>query len=173
MFLVASLLLISGIATYIALGGLRKPEFNIVPVSGYTMAGISFKGMASNEDLLKLFEQTRTDHQEGKLPGILAAMYYDIPESEKGQVDAFVGVIIKDSAAVLPDRYTYKYIPAVKAVQAKITTHYLVAPSPQKIRASLLNYAQEKGLLLQNFVIEQYIEDSNIVIEIPVRSKEL
>lgn len=167
----ASLLLIGGIIAYITLGGLKKPQFTTQQVSGYLMAGVAFKGMASNEGLLKLFEQTRIYHQQEKLPGTLAALYVDIPTAEKGEVEAFVGVVVKDSATVLPDKYVYKYIPADKAAQATIKSHYLVAPSPDKIRASLLNYAQERGLLLQNFVIEQYIGDNHIVVEIPVKSE--
>lgn len=167
----ASLVLISGIIAYIALGGLKKPQFSTIQVSGYIMAGVAFKGLASNEDLLKLFEQTRTHHQQNKLPGTLAALYYDTQANAKGEVDVFVGVLVKDSAATLPEKYAYRYIAASRVVQATIASHYLVAPSPEKIRASLLNYAQEKGLLLQNFVIEQYIGDNNIIIEIPVTSK--
>jgi effector-binding domain-containing protein len=168
-FIGVSLLLIGGIVGYITLGGLNKPQYTLVQVPGYIMGGIAFKGMASNEDLLKLFEQTRLYHQQKKLPGTLAALYVDIPTSEKGEVDAFVGVLVKDSTIVLPDKYVYKYIPASKAAQATIKSHYLVAPSPEKIRASLLNYAQERGLLLQNFVIEQYIGDSNIIVEAPIK----
>ena len=169
--IVASFLLISGIIAYIALGGLRKPEISTVDVSGYTMAGIAFKGRASNEDLLQIFEQTRTYHQENKLPGTLAAVYYDTKASDKGEIDAFVGVIVQDTLATLPNKYSYRKLPAAKAVHATITSHYLVAPSPEKVRAGLLNYAQEKGLPLQELVIEQYLKDSHIVIEIPVKNK--
>jgi hypothetical protein len=163
--------LVSGIVAYLALGGLKKPELRTVEVPGYIVAGVAFKGMASNEQLLKLFEQTRTYHQENKLPGTLAALYYDNQAREKGEVDTFVGVTVKDSAAALPQMYSYRYIPATKAVQATISTHYLVAPSPEKIRASLLNYAQEKSLSLQAVVIEQYFGDSRIIIDIPVKQK--
>jgi hypothetical protein len=169
--IIVSFLLIVGMITYIALGGLTKPAISTIQVSGYTMAGIAFKGMASNEELLQLFNQTRTFHQEKKLPGTLAALYYDTQASEKGEVDAFVGVLVNDTTASLPEKYTYKHIEARQAVQAKITTHYLVAPSPEKIRASLLNYAQEKGLPLQELVIEQYLEESHILIEIPTQSR--
>jgi effector-binding domain-containing protein len=169
-FIGVSLLFIAGIITYIVLGGLKKPQLGTVQVPGYIMAGIAFKGLASNEQLLNLFEQTRNYHQQNKLPGTLAALYHDIP-SDKGEVDAFVGVVVKDSATVLPGKYSYKYIPAAKAVQATINSHYLVAPAPEKIRAALLSYAREKGLLLQDFVIEQYIGDRYITVDIPVRNK--
>jgi hypothetical protein len=168
--IVASLLLLIGFVGYLALGGLKKPEITTVQVSGYILAGVPFKGMASNEELLKLFEQTRTYHTDNNLPGTLAAVYYDIQSSEKGEVDAYVGVRVKDSSATLPEKYTYRKIPATKAVKATITTHYLVAPSPEKIRVSLLNYAQQRGLSLQNLVIEQYLADSHIIIEIPVKN---
>jgi predicted transcriptional regulator YdeE len=168
--IVASVLLLIGFIAYLALGGLRKPEITTVQVSDYILAGVPFKGMASNEELLKLFEETRTYYEGNSLPGTLAAVYYDIQSSEKGEVDTYVGVMVKDSSATLPKKYTYRRIPAAKAVQATITTHYLVAPSPEKIRATLLNYAQERGLALQNLVIEQYLADSHIIIEIPVQN---
>jgi predicted transcriptional regulator YdeE len=163
-----SLLLISGVIAYIALGGLRQPEISTQTVSDYIVAGVDFKGLASDEELLQLFEQTRTYHEQNKLPGSLAAIYYD-KQSEKGEIEAFVGVLVTDTLAALPDNYVYKKIPATKTVQAKITSHYIVAPSPEKVRGSLLNYAQEKGLALQELVIEQYLKDSHIVIEIPVK----
>jgi predicted transcriptional regulator YdeE len=163
-----SLLLVSGVVAYIALGGLKKPEITTQTVSDYMMAGVEFKGLASSEVLLQLFEQTRTYHEQNKLPGTLAAVYYD-NQSEKGEVEAFVGVLVTDTLTALPDTYVYKKIPANKTVQAKIMSHYMVAPSPEKIRGSLLNYAQEKGLALQELVIEQYLKDSHILIEIPVK----
>lgn len=163
-----SLLLVSGMIAYIALGGLRKPEITTQTVSDYIMAGVNFKGLASSEELLQLFEKTRTYNKQNKLLGTLAAVYYD-KQSEKGEIEAFVGVLVTDTLAPLPDNYVYKKIPAIKTVQAKITSHFMVAPSPEKIRGSLLNYAQEKGLALQELVIEQYLKDSHIVIEIPVK----
>jgi hypothetical protein len=170
-FILIAALLLAGLGIYVALGGFTKPVIATVPVSGYIMAGVAFKGSASNEDLLQLFEQTRELHQENKLLGTLAALYYDIPQSDKGQVDAFIGVIVEDSTAKLPSAYSYRSVAAKQAIQANITIHYLVAPSPEKIRTTLLDYAREKGLPLQNFVIEQYLNNNHIIIEIPVSAK--
>ncbi len=169
LIIVASILLLGGIAGYMVLGGFKKPEIKIITANNYILAGVPFKGAASDEELLNLFDQTRNYHQQGQLKGTLAALYYENPDTDKGKVDAFVGVLVKDSSAVLPQKYQYKFIAATKSVQATITAHYLVAPSPQKIRATMLGYAQEKNLSLQNFVIEQYLTDTNIILHIPVK----
>lgn len=163
--------IIAGIAFigYTYLGGFDEVKITQAPFPGYTMAGFPYKGKATDKAFQKLFETVRNDHAAGKVQGTLAAVYYHTPEEEKGQVDAFIGVIVKDSLASLPDKYTFKEVKGTAAVQAIITSHPAVAPAPHTLKERLRNYAWENKLPLQGLVIEKYLDLRHIEVEMPLK----
>lgn len=154
---------------YIVLGGFKEVEVSTVEVSGYTIAGVPYKGKASDQELMELFNQIKQYHKEGKIPGTLAAVYNETANEDKGEVDAFIGVITKDSSAVLPSKFNYRHIDTESVVRASIGSHYVVAPTPGTVKKKIINFAKENNLTLQNYMIEKYINEKSIIIEIPIK----
>jgi hypothetical protein len=154
---------------YVYLGGFNEVKIAEMPFSGYTLAGFAYKGKATDRDFEKIFEKVSNDRTRGKIKGTLAAIYYQTHDEAKGQVNAFIGVIVKDSSVDLPDKYTSTVVNGTKTVQAVITSHPAVAPAPDKLKQQLKNYAWENKLQLQGLVIEKYLDLRNIVVEIPLK----
>lgn len=167
------LIIITGIALigYTVLGGFKEVPLSREPISGYILAGIPYKGKATDIAFKDLFQKVNADFGSGKVKGTLAAIYYDTSESEKGRVDAFIGAIVADSASVLPDStYRYKYLAGKEVVRAVITSHPSVAPAPDKLKQRLMEYAWHNQLKPQQVVIEKFFDQRNIQVEIPVKT---
>ncbi|QHT67083.1 hypothetical protein GXP67_10700 [Rhodocytophaga rosea] len=164
--------IIAGMALigYTFLGGFQKIPFSHTTIEGYILAGIPYKGKATDQKFRELFEKVNIDHKAGKIKGTLAAIYYDTPGADKGKVDAVIGTLVPDSLASLPASYKYMYLAGTQAVRAEITSHPAVAPAPDKLKQKLMEYAWENKLKPQNIVIEKYINERNLQIEIPVKT---
>jgi hypothetical protein len=155
---------------YVVLGGFAGVDISRQTMPGYLLAGKFYAGNARDEQLISLFTQVKEYNQEGILSGTLTAVYYDTTDQDKGAVRAFIGVIVADTLENLPGDFTYQLIPERAAVRAAIQSHYLVAPAPERVREKMQNFAQAEGLLLDNFMIEQYRNERDIIIEIPVKT---
>ena len=155
---------------YTFLGGFQQIPFSRTSIQGYMMAGIPYKGKANDREFRELFEKVNADYQAGKIKGTLAAIYYDTPDADKGKVDALIGILVADSLSSIPDSYKYLYLAGTQAVRAEITSHPAVAPAPDKLKQKLMDYAWQNQLKPQNFVIEKYINERNLQVEIPVKS---
>lgn len=166
--LVAGIIVALGVAGYAALGGFRQVEISHQSVSGYLLAGVTYQGKSNDRELRELFNQTRELNEIGKLPGTLTAVYYDTTGEDQGNVHAFVGVRVADSSVALPPTYQYRKLTTNEVVRAKIRSHPAVAPAPNKVKKQLMDYAWQNRLKPQPVVIEQYVNRSNIVVEIPV-----
>jgi hypothetical protein len=134
------------------------------------VAGIPYKGKATDREFRELFEKVNSDYKTGKIKGTLAAIYYEIPDADKGKVDAIIGALAPDSLASLPASYKYLYLAGTQAVRADINSHPAVAPAPDKLKKKLMEYAWKNKLTPQNFVIEKYFDERNLQVEIPVKT---
>jgi hypothetical protein len=163
---------IAGIALigYTFLGGFQEIPFSRTSIEGYIMAGIPYKGKATDREFRELFDKVNADHKAGKIKGTLAAVYYQTPDADKGKVDAIIGTLVPDSLGSLPASYKYLYLAGIQAVRAEITTHPAVAPAPDKLKEKLMEYAWKNKLIPQNFVIEKYFDERNLQVEIPVKT---
>jgi hypothetical protein len=163
------LLVLASIGGYALLGGFKEPRMSVVQISGYRLAGKEFKGRSGAPELNDIFSRAKSLNEAGKLPGTLAAIYYETEEAEKGNVHTFAGVIVGDSPVQLPEGFTFRTIPAGRAVQAEIFAHYLVAPAPGRVQENLAGFARRNSLKPAAFVLEKYFGSNNIVLEIPVK----
>ena len=157
---------------YTWLGGFKDIAINTLTVTDpRILSGIPYEGSIKSQQLDSLFEHTRQLHQQGQLRGDLGAMYFEVPEKmrKRGEIKAVIGVWQADSTQTLPAGFSRRTIPAPQVVQARIQAHFLVSPSPDEVQEEMRNYAREKKLALENFVMEKYLNDQSIILEIPVR----
>jgi hypothetical protein len=157
---------------YTWLGGFKDIEIKTLAATRpRILAGTPYEGSIRSRQLDSLFEHTRQLHQQGWLRGDLGAMYFDVPEKmrKRGEVKALIGVWEPDSTQTLPAGFSRRTIPAPQVVQARLQAHFLVSPSPDEVQEEMRNYAREKKLALENFVMETYLNDQSIILEMPVR----
>ncbi|MBC7919732.1 MAG: hypothetical protein H7Z75_01440 [Ferruginibacter sp.] len=160
------------LAVYAQLGGFKPVAVYLVRSPGpQRLAGASFEGNARDSRLDSLFQAVRQLHQRGQLRGTLGSIYYEVsPERRrKGEVSAFVGVWLADSAASLPRGYRLRTVGASRLVQARIESHFLVSPLPEKVQVAMREYARQRKLQTENFVMEKYLNDESITLETPVK----
>ncbi len=153
---------------YVILGGLSKPALSQAQIPAYTIAGKAFRGNATSDTLMQLFTATQELHKSGKLPGILAAVYYNSPDEANGRVNVWVGVLVRDSTAALPKGYLFRSFPSTFVVRAEIKAHYMVAPTPDKVKSQLQDFATAERWKPGSYVLEQYLNEKEIIMEIPV-----
>lgn len=157
---------------YAYLGGFKDVEISTLQTAGQRiLAGIPYEGSIRSSRLDSVFEQTRLLHQQGQLRGELGAMYFEVPEKmrKKGEIKAVIGVWESDSTQALPAGFSRRAIPSPRVVQARIEAHFLVSSAPDEVQESMRAYARQKELTLENFVMEKYLSDQSIILEIPVR----
>jgi len=157
-----------GLIGFIFLGGLVKPVISQTQLPVYSIAGKWFSGAATSDSLKQLFSDTRQLHESGKIPGTLAAVYYDTPAAAKGKLNVWVGVLVSDTTMTLPEGYLLRRFPSTVAVRAELKAHYMVAPTPDKVRTQLHAFAAAQKLNPGNYVIERYLNAQEIIMEIPV-----
>ncbi|MCU0353370.1 MAG: hypothetical protein MUD08_06460 [Cytophagales bacterium] len=169
-FIVIALLLL-GTVGLVFMGGFAKPELSQTRLPVYAIAGKPFRGKSTSDTLLRLFDESKQLHAAGKLPGTLTAVYYDNPGEKPGRVDVWVGVLLRDTTTQLPTGYLLRTFPSTDAVRAEIKAHYMVAPTPDKVKTQLQEFAAERNLKPGNVVIERYLGEQEIIMEIPVTSR--
>ena len=157
---------------YAYLGGFKDVEIGTQQTTGRRiLAGVSYEGSIRGSRLDSVFERMRLLHQQGQLRGELGAMYFEVPEKmrKKGEIKAVIGVWESDSTQALPAGFSRRVISSPRVVQARIEAHFLVSPAPDEVQERMRVYARQKKLTLENFVMEKYLSDQSIILEIPVR----
>lgn len=159
------------LGTYSYLGGFKEVEITTQTLSSpVTLAGTWYEGRMKNHKLGELFDQTKQLHKQGQLKGTLAAVYYDLSEAKRKQslIKAFVGVAVSDTVTAIPKGYSFQTIGAKQVVQAHLTAHFLVSPSPDEVQEKMIEYARKNQLKTESLVIEKYLNDNSIILEIPI-----
>jgi len=156
---------------FAVLGGFAKPTLSQARVPVYIIAGKSFKGKANSDTLMQLFSETKALHESKQLPGTLAAVYYSSDAEAKGKVDVWVGVLVADSTTALPAGYLFRSFPSTSMVRAEIKAHYMIAPTPDKVKTRLYEFAAEQKLVPGRYVVEKYLNEREIIMEIPVTKR--
>ena len=160
------------VAVYAQLGGFEPVAIRLVRSPGtQLLAGVAFEGNARDSRLDSLFKAVRQLHRSGRLGGTLGSIYYEVsPEKRrKGEVRTFVGVWLADSAASLPRGYRLRTVGASRLVQARIESHFLVSPLPETVQTAMREYARQRKLKTEDFVMEKYLNDESITLETPVK----
>jgi len=153
---------------YIRLGGFNEVEFTVIDEVDYQMIGIPFEGRYKSNQVQNIFYQTRELLEQGKVMGTMAIIYEQDPADHDGEMKSFTGIILEQPIQELPDGFQRKNFKANKVVQAKITAHPLVMPNPTKVKERMHNFAEEKGLILEDISLEKMLSERELIVEIPV-----
>ncbi len=154
---------------YVYFGGLNKVEYTVENVSDYNLVGRHFQGKPDSEEVEALFFEARSLVTQGRLEGILTLVHYNDTTLAEEEVKLFIGVLLNEGLDVLPTDYDRLTIPARRAMRATIEAHNVVMPSPQTIEQTMREKAEEYSVMLQDFTIEQYLGERELLIDMPAR----
>jgi hypothetical protein len=166
--LVMAVLAIVVMAFYAYMGG-----FNIAKVTGSTsethyVAGQAFKGTAKDPKMAAAFQRAAEVLEKKELNGVLGNIYYNNPDEKNDSIDAFIGVLVPDTAVALPAGYELRSVPGGKKVlRAEVNAHYLLAPN--KLYEAVFDHAKKQNLTLETLYVEWFPEDHKGIVEVPVK----
>jgi DNA gyrase inhibitor GyrI len=153
---------------YTYLGGFAAPDVSVTTSQTMYVAGQPFEGSVEDEALGDAFQRVSQVLQEKELEGYPGNIYYNDPDKSGDSIRAFIGIIIPDSAAKLPEGYTLRTVPGGrKVVRAEATAS--IALLPKKLYAAVFDYAKEEKLKLEEFYVEWFPEDDKGMLEVPVK----
>ena len=164
-----AVMVVGAVAVYFYLGGLNYVAVEVQTVSDYNLVGFHFQGEGDSDTLRKGWQQAKTLIESGKLNGTVAVLHYKDTTLAEGKVKVFMGVRLDKGTSDLPDNYTRLTVPARRTVRATISAHNAVMPNSETIEERLLKKAEESRLELQNFTIEQYLNEKELWVDMPVR----
>lgn len=164
-----SVMLAGALGVYFFLGGLNRVEVTVENVSDYNIVGIRFKGNGDSDTLRNAFFDAREYVQEGRVDGVLTLIHYKDTTLTDEQVNVFVGIKLSQGTSDLPEGYQRLTIPARRSVRATIKAHNSVMPNSETVEERMLEKAEELRFELSDFTIEQYISETVIMIDMPVR----
>ncbi|MFD1186620.1 GyrI-like domain-containing protein [Pontibacter rugosus] len=153
---------------YTYIGGFTTPAVTVATSKPMYVAGQPFEGSVEDEAMGKAFQRAAQLLEQNELQGTLANIYYNDPDKSGDSIRAFIGVIIPDSTAKLPEGYTLRAVPGGrKVVHAEVNAS--VAMAPGKLYAAVFDYAKEQNLKLEEFYVEWFPADDQGVLEVPVK----
>lgn len=154
---------------YTYLGGFTEPDVTVTTSKPMYVAGQPYEGSVEDEAMGKLFQRAAQVLEQNELQGMLGNIYYNDPDKSGDSIRAFIGVIVPDSAAKLPEGYELRAVPGGrKVVRAEVNARVQVAP--QKLYAAVFEYAKEEKLKLEEFYLEWFPADDQGVLEVPVKA---
>jgi predicted transcriptional regulator YdeE len=154
---------------YMYLGGLNKVDITLESVSDYNLVGIHYEGKEKSEDIENAFITAREHIENGRLQGVLTLVHYNDSTIAEKRVKLFIGIKLNEGTSDLPEEYKRLTIPASNAIRATIEAHNVVMPTPENIEKSMVEKATQLNLRLQDFTIEQYLSERDLLIDIPVK----
>jgi effector-binding domain-containing protein len=161
-------LVFSALFFYLKMGGFTKTDISVISSEEYMVLGKSFKGRIKEKEFGKLFSYADTliskNHLKDK--AWVCGVFFNNPKTEKDTIDAFIGIILKDTLTILPAGYSYKKIEPRKVVRASIKAHYLLVPN---IYPEIEEYAEKNKIQLTSPSIEIYPKENEVVIEVPTK----
>ena len=163
-----SMILVITVA-YFYLGGMNSVEYTVENVSDYNLVGIPFRGNGDSKEIEEAFFEAKGHLEEGLLNGVLAIVHYQDSTLTEKEQKLFIGVNLTEGIADLPEGYQRLTIPAQRAVRATIEAHNVVMPSPETIENNIKAKATELNIRVQDFTIEQYVSEKQLLIDMPAR----
>lgn len=154
---------------YIYLGGLNKVAYTVENVNDYNLVGRHFQGKADDTKVEAYFYEAKDLLATGRLNGTLTLVHYNDTTLAGEEVKFFIGVLLKEGIDALPVDYDRLTIPAQRSMRATIEAHNFVMPKPQTIESTLREKANEYSIRLQDFTIEQYLGERQLLIDMPAR----
>ena len=157
---------------YVYLGGLNTIEYTVENVNDYHVVGRMFEGKLDAQEIEDYFFEAKDLAIGGAIDGDLTIVHYNDTTLGKKETKLFIGVILNqpDDSTGVPSDYERIIFPAKTAVRASIYSENSVRPGAPTIEARMKEKAKAENLPLQNFTIEKYISEEELVIDMPVKN---
>ena len=159
-FLIGAALVAVFAGVYVWLGGLKTPTVELLTTpQPVFLVGKPFKGVP-DAAFGKLTAEAAELQRRGTVKGVLGNIFYN-DVAQKGQpVEAFVGIVVADTAQPLPVGYRYRAFAAGQRVlRARTDAHFLLAPG--KLYSAIKDEAERRKLKPRNVFVEQFPESGS------------
>ena len=164
-FALLALFILGALVVYALQGGFSKVEVTRQTSQIRYVAGQYYEGPVRSKEFSELFEKAGRVVADKQLAGNPGGIYYNNPAEAKGQIKAFVGVVIKDPNAKLPAGYEVRTLqPGKPVLQATVNAHQSMIPG--KAYPALFDYAEKNNLTLQQLYVEEYPSEKQGTIEV-------
>jgi len=153
---------------YYSLGGFQAPVIHLRPTDSYVVAGQEYVGTFEYDKLQEYFLRMKNYLDSGVIKGRVTVINYQVGDLPEDSIHQLIGIRLVDSASPPTDLLT-DTIASGEVVRAIVRAHPLVRPTPEQTIEMITDYAAARQLSLEDKVIEQYLEEDELWVEIPVR----
>lgn len=169
LFLAIILLTVATVGIYAYLGGARDPKVTLETTAApLYLAGQPFHGSVQGESFGQLFRQAKD--AQAQMPGDLANLYFNNPETAHDTVHAFIGLAVADTTRALPDGFRYRLVPAGQRVVAARLSGVSFLLSPNKLYPAALDAVKEQKLTQRgDFYLERFGADDTSEVWVGVK----
>lgn len=159
------------IKTYSRLGGSEPLNISLRNGSSYLIHGKEFKGRYNSTEMETLFYQMREMALSDSIGGTFCIVSDLNPEVTDGKtVSYFVGFILdkelESAGELLQRRFDFE-----SALKIELNMHNSVMPLPEEVEREMTDFAQARNVSLENYTIEKYLDEDQLVIERPIRNE--
>jgi hypothetical protein len=166
--LVMAVLAIIVMAFYAYLGGFSTAAVKESTSETIYVAGQHFKGTAKDPKMGAAFQRAAEVLEKKELKGVLGNIYYNNPDEKGDSIDAFIGVMVPDTAVALPQGYELRAVQGGrKVLHGEVNAHYMLAPN--KLYEAIFDHAKKRNLKLETLYVEWFPEDHKGIVEVPVK----
>jgi hypothetical protein len=156
-------LAIISFSIYFLLGGTKEYEVQESGAVSYDIVGTPFKGRYVADSARMVFEDIRSKIINEDWKGDLVELTY--PPEDGDEINQFFGVLLTGRVTQIEGNYKLKKLRAPGSLTVKLSMHWLVRPSREKIQTMIFDYAQERGIALEDFFMQRYLPDNSVTIE--------
>ncbi|MCC5919094.1 MAG: hypothetical protein LAT68_01460 [Cyclobacteriaceae bacterium] len=153
---------------YHRLGGFNAIEVSQSNKNQPILLGQYYKGEYGDENLKKIFFDTKEWIEQHERKALLTVVYFNKPEEEDGKVDNFIGVWAEELPADYPKNWERYELQSNDFVKAEFLGHPVVYPSPTTIEEKMNQFAKEKQLVLDSISIEVYPGSNHLKVYRPI-----
>jgi hypothetical protein len=164
----ASILLMVFVYFYFTLGGFNEPELSVTDASQVFIMGKSYNGKLNDKKFAELFDEADAYIESNQLKSSSCAVYYNDAQKGNDVAEVFVGILV-DSLTVIPDGYKLVKLEGRKVVQARVMSHFTVAPINIYERIAEFSKAQNLNNLKVP-TLEIYPSADEVIIQVPVEN---
>lgn len=149
---------------YYLLGG--TAEYLVVDSGtvSYDIVGTPYQGRYVADSAQLVFEDIRSKITTNEWQGDLVEVTYEPEEGQ--QINQFFGVLLTGTVTQIEGDYKLKKLRAPGSLMVHLPMHWLVRPDREKIQAMLYDYAQQRGIDVENFFMQRYLPDNSVTIEV-------
>ena len=155
---------------YINAGGFSEVDVITKTSEKKYIVGKTFEGSVKNDAFSSLFTEIEKLKSDKNYNGYLGAIYYNNPENSKGEIDAFLGVIMRDSVSA-PLRYEVRSIPSTLIVEGNVKASNLFGISINKVYKAIFKFADEKELTLEERYVEWFSSKDEFTVQVKIIDK--